>query len=101
MSYRAPHFNTTELLFILRPCKIPDLYLKNQLFALKYTLKHSLFKIKLISTTTCFGPIPEDGLIGPKHVIVLINLILKSECFKVYFSAKSWFLKYKSLLNSI
>jgi len=31
---------------------------------------------------------------GPKRVGVLI--ILLSECFKVYFSAKSWFLKYKS-----
>ena len=27
---------------------------------------------------------------------MLINLFLISECFKVYFSAKSWFLKYKS-----
>ena len=73
-----------------------DLYFKNQLFALKYTLKHSLFKIKLISTITCFGPIRPSSGIGPKHVVVLINLILKSECFKVYFSAKSWFFKYKS-----
>jgi len=36
--------------------------LKNQLFALKYTLKHSLIKNKLISTPTCFGPIrPSSG----------------------------------------
>jgi hypothetical protein len=27
---------------------------------------------------------------------MLINLFLISECFKVYFGAKSWFLKYKS-----
>jgi len=33
---------------------------------------------------------------GPKYVGVLINLFLISECFKVYFSTKSWFLKYKS-----
>jgi len=34
--------------------------LKNQLFALKYTLKHSL--IKTISTPTCFGLIrPSSG----------------------------------------
>jgi len=34
--------------------------LKNQLFALKYTLKHSL--IKIISTLTCFGLIrPSSG----------------------------------------
>ena len=30
---------------------------KNQHFALKYTLKHSLIKNKLISTPTCFVPI--------------------------------------------
>ena len=35
--------------------------------------------------------LPEDGLIRPKHVGVLIILI--SECFKVYFSAKSWLFK--------
>ena len=34
--------------------------LKNQLFALKYTLKHSV--IKIISTPTCFGHIrPSSG----------------------------------------
>ena len=34
--------------------------LKNQLFALKYTLKHAL--IKIISTPTCFGHIgPSSG----------------------------------------
>ena len=34
--------------------------LKNQIFALKYTLKHSL--IKIISTSTCFGLIrPSSG----------------------------------------
>ena len=39
----------------------------------------------------------EDGLIRPKHVGMLINLFLISECFKVYFSAKSWFFfKYES-----
>ena len=36
--------------------------LKNLLFALKYALKHSLIKNKLISTPTCFGPIrPSSG----------------------------------------
>ena len=49
-------------IFILWPCKSPDLYFKNQLFAPKYTLKHSLIKNKLISTPTCFGPIrPSSG----------------------------------------
>ena len=40
---------------------LTDLYLKkNQLFALKYTLKHSL--IKIISTPSCFGLIrPSSG----------------------------------------
>jgi len=38
------------------------LILNNQLFALKYTLKHSLIKNKLISTPTCFGLIrPSSG----------------------------------------
>ena len=36
--------------------------LKSQLFALKYTLKYSLIKNKLISTPTCFGLIrPSSG----------------------------------------
>ena len=36
--------------------------LKNQLFVLKYTLKHSLIRNKLISTPTCFGPTrPSSG----------------------------------------
>jgi hypothetical protein len=57
--------------------------LKNQLFALKYTLKHSLIKNNNNNNKS-------------KHVGVLINLILMSECFKVYFNAKSRvFLKYK------
>ena len=42
---------------------VDEIYLKkNQLFALKYTLEHSLIKNKLISTPTCFGPIrPSSG----------------------------------------
>ena len=48
--------------FISWPCKSPDLYFKKPLFALKYTLKHSLIKNRLISTPTCFGPIrPSSG----------------------------------------
>ena len=56
--------NNSATIFILLPCKIPDLYfLKNQLFALKYTLKPSL--INLINTSTCFGPIsPSSGSCG-------------------------------------
>ena len=42
--------------------------LKNHLIALKYTLKHSLIKNKLISTPTCFGPIrPSSGRYGNKQ----------------------------------
>jgi len=42
--------------------RVPIYILKNQLCALKYTLKHSLIKNKLISTPTCFGPIrPSSG----------------------------------------
>jgi len=38
--------------------------------------------------------LPEDGLIRPKHVRVLVNLTyFNNECFKVYFGAKSCFFK--------
>jgi len=47
--------------------RFPIYILKNQLFALKYTLKHSL--IKIISTPTCFG------LIRPSSVSCLAWLL--------------------------
>ena len=58
-----PRYKPGTILFpFWWPCNSPDLYFKKPTFCTKIHLKHSLIKIKLISTPTCFGHIrPSSG----------------------------------------